>query len=190
MVTIKLSGQAAAVLIGQDPISFVTTLQEAVDVTFEGITGDKHAGITRPSDGRTPQYPRGTKIRNDRQVSIISVEEMAAVAAELGVPALKPEWLGANLLVSGIPNFTLLPPSTRLYFEHGVVLVVTALNRPCKGPGKLIQEQFPEQADLSNRFIQSAAKRRGIVAVVEHPGSISIGESFRVEIPKLDQYPG
>ena len=56
-----------------------------------------------------PAHP-GTRveqsIRNDRQISIVSAEELALIAKELHVPEVKPEWLGANLLISGIPNLS------------------------------------------------------------------------------------
>jgi hypothetical protein len=55
-----------SVFLGLDPRSLITTRQFQVKVTWAGFEGDKHAGITRWSDGRTPHYPRGTEIRNDR----------------------------------------------------------------------------------------------------------------------------
>ena len=57
-----------------------------VEVTFEGFAGDRHAGLTMASGSRTPQYPRGTEIRNSRQVSCVSQEDLDAVAGALGLP--------------------------------------------------------------------------------------------------------
>ena len=81
-----LSGLTAAVLVGQQTDTLVTTRVKDVQVTVEGFTGDKHAGLTHPADSRTPFYPRGTQIFNDRQVSVVSAEELAGLAARLELP--------------------------------------------------------------------------------------------------------
>ncbi|MEW5872952.1 MAG: DinB family protein [Chloroflexota bacterium] len=186
--TYKTTGQVVAVLTGADPDSLVTARQPQVVVNFSGLEGDKHSGFTRPSDGRTPYYPRGTGIRNDRQVSIVSVEELEQVAAALGLPEILPEWLGANLLLSGIPNLTQLPTRTRLVFSHGVVLSVTGENLPCTGPGKVLQDHY-NQDGLATQFPQAAIQRRGLVAVVEKPGILWPGEQVEIERPALPQAP-
>lgn len=181
MMTPPLSGIVQAVLIGQDAHSLVTTPYEQAALTFEGFEGDHHAGITSRSDGRKPFYPRGTLIRNDRQVSLVSVEELAQVAASLGLPELRPEWLGANLLISGIPVLSLLAPATRLFFSGGAVLVITAENLPCSNPGRVLQKQFPGALKLASEFPRAALHKRGLVAVVECPGVIRAGETVRVQ---------
>ena len=173
-------------MVSRDPQSLISTSTSQVAVTFEGFDGDKHAGFTRDADGRTPHYPRGTRIRNDRQVSLVSEEDLAQIAAELGVPLIEPEWLGANLLVSRIPQFTLLPPATRLCFAEGVVLAVSGENAPCLGPGKVIARQYPHLTP--SRFPKAALHRRGLVAVVEKPGVVRAGESVVAEIPDLTPY--
>jgi hypothetical protein len=188
-MAITLTGQVAAVLIGQDRDSLVTTRRQEVNATFAGFEGDKHAGLTRKSDSRTPFYPRETEIRSDRQVSIVSTEELAQTADELGLPDLCPEWFGANLLLSGIAKLSLLPPGTRLFFAQGAVLIVQAGNNPCPAPGKIIQGHFPEKHDLPTRFVQAAQQRRGVVACVERPGLIHAGESVTVEVPEQVLYP-
>jgi MOSC domain-containing protein YiiM len=183
VVAIKLTGKVLGAYLGQDPHSLVTTRQPQVKVTLEGFEGDKHAGITRPSDGRTPHYPRGTEIRNDRQVAIVSIEELDQVAREMGLPQILPEWLGANLLLGDIPKLTRLPPSTRLFFSQGAVLVVEHENLPCSGPGRVIQNQYARN-DLESLFPHAALHRRGLVACVEKTGIICEGDAVRVEIPE------
>lgn len=77
---------------------------DAVDVTFAGVAGEEHAGLTRPSCSRVvSQHPRGTKIRNTRQFSLLSVEDMTAIAATMGIAGIDPAWLGASLVIEGIP---------------------------------------------------------------------------------------
>jgi MOSC domain-containing protein YiiM len=158
-----------------------------VRATWAGLEGDRHAGLTRPSDGRTPHYPRGTEIRNDRQISLVSPEELDQIAREMLLPEIRPEWLGANLLVSGVPRLTQLPPSTRLFFSPGAVLVVEHENNPCTGPGRVLADQFA-RAGLETLFPQAALHRRGLVACVERPGVIAQGDEIRVEIPKQIMY--
>lgn len=167
---------------GEDPQSLAAARKEQIETTFEGVVGDKHSGWTIASGGRTSFYPRGTEIRNYRQVSIISEEEMAQVASALQIAEVLPEWLGANLLVAGIRHLSQLPPFTRLFFEGGAVLVVQRDNEPCVWPGKIIAG-LHNRPELENLFVSAALEKRGLVAVVEHPGSIRAGESFRAETP-------
>jgi len=180
-----LTGKVAAVLIcySREKSAFATTRQPVVTVTFDGLEGDRHSGQTLLSGGRTPHYPRGTEIRNDRQISIVSVEEMAQVRDALGVPDLLPEWLGANLLLEGLPRLSQLPPSTRLFFGQGATLVVAQANRPCATPGKLIRDHY-NQPGLETQFPRAALGRRGLVAYVEKPGMIAEGDTVEAEVPK------
>ena len=81
----------------------------SLELLFSGIKGDMHAGLTRKSDVRTiKQYARDTDIRNVRQLTIVSEEELAEIADLMGIPEMKAEWLGANVVTSGIPDLTLL----------------------------------------------------------------------------------
>jgi MOSC domain-containing protein YiiM len=139
------------------------------------------------SGSRTPRYPRGTQIKNDRQVSIVSAEELAQIQAALGVPELRPEWLGANLVLQGLPKLTQLPPSTRLYFAQGATLVVAQSNAPCTNPGKLIRD-FYNQPGLETQFPKAAFGLRGVVAYVEKPGLIAEGDAVQTEIPQQVLY--
>ncbi len=158
------------------------------EVSLEGFKGDRHAGFTLLSGSRTPFYPRGTVIRNSRQVSLVSTEELSLIARDIGLPQLQPEWLGANLLISGIPRFTQIPPGTRFFFPQGAVLLAQGENNPCRLAGDAVQSHFPDDAELSQRFIASAKHRRGLVACVEHPGIVRPGEAVRLEIPSQVLY--
>ncbi len=181
-------GTVVSVLLGLQKDSLVTTAFDQAEATLEGFSGDRHAGITRPSDGRTPHYPRGTTIRNDRQVSVISVEELEIVAERLELPEIRPEWLGANLLLQGISRLTQLPPTTRLFFQQGAVLYVSGENAPCIHPGRVIQAAHPGREDLAAAFTKAALHLRGLIAVVEKPGVIARGDSFVVKTPAQYRY--
>ena len=181
-------GYLKSLLTGNDPDALLTVKRNTVQASLEGLEGDKHSGFTRASDSRTPFYERGTLIRNDRQISIVSSEELALIAGRLGLPEILPEWLGANLEIVGIPNLTLLPPTTRIFFPQEAVLTVTAENHPCKGPGRILQQQYVHEPDLVARFVQAAQHLRGVVAVVERAGVITVDDELRV-VPALFHSP-
>lgn len=154
-----------------------------VELTLEGIVGDRHAGVTRRADGRTPFYPRGIAIRNSRQVSIVGEEELAALAAALRVPAVEAAWLGANLVLRGLPDLSALPPASRLFFPAEATIVVADENHPCVYPGKAIQARYPDRRGLGARFVPAARGRRGLVGWVERPGRIAVGDAVRIALP-------
>ena len=71
----------------------------AIFAGFNGAEGDIHLGLTRPSCSRmTAQYQQCTEIRNTRQFSVLSKEELAEVAATMGLDALSPSLLGATMV--------------------------------------------------------------------------------------------
>jgi hypothetical protein len=176
----EITGQVLEVLICNDENSMLSTAVDTVDVTFDGFVGEKHSGMTKLSDGRTKFYPRGTLIRNSRQVSIVSKEEIEEICKSLDIEKILPEWVGANLLLSGIPNMTDLKPNVRLFFSSGAVLLITADNLPCVILTREIVEHIPSRPDLTEKLIPAAMGKRGLVAVVELPGQIKKGDSVRV----------
>jgi hypothetical protein len=154
---------------------------ERVVAGYAGFEGEDHGGLTRASCSRVKlQYPKGTEIRNTRQISILSREELEAVAAEMGLDVIAPEWVGANLILEGIPTLTQLPPSSRLIFEGGASLVVDMENGPCRFAAEQIDKHRPGKG---MSFAKVAAGRRGVTGWVEKPGEITVGESVRLHIP-------
>ena len=177
-----ISGVVDAILINTDGDKDLTSERvEQVNVTYGGFEGDAHYGETRASCVRvTQQYPEGTEIRNVRQISILSSEEMQEIAEALAIPVLAPEWVGANLAISGIPQLTLLPPSSRLISTSGVSLVVDMENQPCKFPGEIIEEHHP---GYGGRFVGAAMGKRGVTAWVEREGVLHTGDTLTLHIP-------
>lgn len=157
------------------------SLDEAF-ASFAGFEGEDHGGLTRSACSRVlDQYPSGTEIRNVRQFSLISVEEMVTVAAELGVDEVKPEWMGASIMVEGIPDFTHVPPSSRLQATSGATLVIDMENRPCMYPGK---EEVELHHPGKGKLLQSVLKgRRGVTAWVEREGQLKVGDSLTLHVP-------
>jgi len=178
----SIEGVVRSVLINGNADSGLATQQVgSVKVSYEGFEGDSHSGLTRGSCVRVrKQYIEGTEIRNTRQISIISEEELAFIAETMGVAALKPEWLGANILLSGIPRFTQVPPSSRLIFSSGASLVIDMENGPCKYPGDVIEKFLP---GYGKYFSKSAMGVRGITAWVEKQGTIREGDTIALHIP-------
>jgi MOSC domain-containing protein YiiM len=155
-------------------------------ITFDGIEGDCHASRNRLSDSRMlNQYKRGTPVANSRQLSLVSVEELADIAKALDIPVLPPQWVGANLLISDIPDLTLLPPSTRLMFSSGATLIVDLENAPCRYPAEIIEQHHPGHG-LS--FPKLARHKRGVVVRVEREGMIAKGDEIVLFIPQQRIY--
>ncbi len=166
--------------------TFVTEPVEQLELSFDGVKGDHHCGITRRTSAREPWYPRGTELRNERQLTLLCAKELAAVAEEMSIEAIRPEWIGGNMLIEGIPNLSMLPASTLLFFEGGATLKVDFQNEPCKTAGAAIADHYPAQdhTGLSLQFVSAAKRRRGLLAWVEKPGKIVPGEMVRVKIPE------
>lgn len=183
----EIVGRVESVLINPDGEADLSTVALAsVTVDYGGFVGDAHHGLTRASCVRVrQQYPQGTEIRNTRQVSIVALDELQQIAAAIGVESLAPEWLGANLLLDGIPKLSQLPPATRLIFNSGAALVVDVENAPCKYPGQIISRVYPE---AGGRFAKAAVGLRGVTAWVERQGAIAVGDGVEVHLPPLRVY--
>jgi hypothetical protein len=160
--------------------------RDRLKLNFDGIVGDCHASRVRQSDSRMlQQYQRGTAVINNRQVSVVSQEELADIAQSLEISSLIPEWLGANVMVSGIPDLTLLPPATRMMFSSGATLVVDLENAPCRYPAELIERHFPGHGLA---FPALARHKRGLVAQVEREGEIAVGDEIVLFSPPQRLY--
>jgi hypothetical protein len=160
-----------------------------LQLTYAGIVGDRHEGLVRPSGAREPWYPRGTMMRNERQVSILSLEELAEVAATLSLPAIPAEWIGANLAISGIPHFSRLPPRTMLMFPSGATIRIDGDNGPCRKSGASIVAHYPDRKDVEFGFVKAALNKRGLVGWVEREGVIRPGDEVKVRTWRQLAYP-
>ncbi len=160
----------------------------SVRLTFAGLEEDAHAGSTRPACARTVElHPVGTEIRNTRQLSIVSVEELAIIAARIGMDELAPGLLGANLMIEGIPSLTLLPPSSRLQFASGATLIVDMRNMPCNLPAPGLDAAKP---GTGQPFKAAAADLRGVTAWVQREGPVAVGDSLKLFLPTQPAWPG
>lgn len=187
----KLAAEVSA-LFSAPRSGFVTVERDHLDLGFDGISGDFHGGLTRKSGGREPWYRRGTEIRNERQLTIVAADELAIAAQRMGIAEIKPEWIGANLVLSGVSRLSMIPSGSLLFFRDGVTLKVDGQNHPCTLAGRSIAEN----ASLDNNrasallFPKHAQRLRGLTAWVEKPGRIAKGEAVTVRIPEQWIYRG
>ena len=187
MTKLSFTGRVEALLkSGDRAMGLEKSRTGQLKLRFDGIDGDCHAGLTRPSDSRTlRQYPRDTPIRNVRQLTLLAREELADIAAIMEIPEVKPEWIGANLVTSGIPDLTLLPPSSRMQFPSGATIVVDMENEPCRYPAEIIEKHNPGQ---KVGFVKAAKHKRGVTAWVEREGDVRLGDEITIWIPPQRLY--
>lgn len=167
--------------------SLTSDAVEHLPLGFGGPEAEAHSGITRPSCSRVlDQHPRGTEIANVRQLTLIAAEEMAQIAAVMGIAVLRPEWLGASAVVEGLADFSRLPPSSRLQGPDGVTLVIDMENRPCNLPARVIEAALP---GAGRAFKAAAEGKRGVTAWVERPGLLRLGDALRLHVPDQPAWP-
>jgi hypothetical protein len=177
-----LSARLATTLTGSGD-GFETVPVPSIELLFEGIAGGGHVGFVRRASGREPWYPRGAEMRSGRQVSIVSVEDLAEVAAAMGLRTLEPGWIGADIVLEGLPRLSFLPAGARLFLEGGASLVVEAQNAPCRAAGRAIARHTGRPEDVLG-FPKVAKRLRGLVASVERPGFAKAGTEIKVRLPE------
>jgi hypothetical protein len=155
--------------------------RDRLDLSFDGVSGAFHAGLIRPSCSRVKsQYAKGTPIKNERQLSIVSAEELDQIAATLGIDAIDPCRIGATMVVRGIPDFTHIPPSSRLQAPSGATVTVDMANRPCIFPSKSLREV---NGDAALGFKAAAKGLRGVVGWVAAEGVVAVADTLTLHIP-------
>jgi MOSC domain-containing protein YiiM len=168
-------------VVGDRAAALASEPRASLQAGFEGIAGEDHGAGLRASCSRvTAQHPVGTPIRNVRQLSILSAEELAEIATAMGLEALDPGWLGATMVIEGIPGFSHVPPSSRLQAPSGATFVVDMENRPCQLPAKVIEAARP---GFGRAFKPAAEGRRGVTAWVEREGGVALGETLVLHVP-------
>jgi MOSC domain-containing protein YiiM len=186
---LKEEARVVAVLRTFGKKGFETQRVEKAGVTLAGIPGDRHSGFHKSAGVREQQfYKKGTPVANHRQWSAVSQEELEVIAKAMEVKAVRPEHLGANFVFEGIPDFTLLPPLTRIRIgkePYVATLVVYEENAPCKHP-----QEAMERGGINVKgepFVKAAKHRRGLVGWVEKGARVKGGDPVEVWVP--DFYP-
>ncbi|MEM8729616.1 MAG: MOSC domain-containing protein [Pseudomonadota bacterium] len=179
----KSAFEAEVVWMGVTPADegICSAPQTAMDLGFAGVAGARHAGENRPACVRVSElYPEDTEIRNVRQLTILSQEELAAIAHEIGLDTLDPGLLGASIVIKGVPDFTHVPPSSRLLGPSGLGLTIDMENLPCNYPAREINKVEPGHG---KGFKKAAEGRRGVTAWVERPGALQMGDVLALWLP-------
>lgn len=154
---------------------------DALDLGFDGVKGERHEGLNRASCVRVSNlYPKGTEIRNVRQLSVLSAEELRQIAQDMELNQLDPSYLGASIVLRGIPDFSHIPPSSRLQAKSGMTITVDMENAPCVLPGREVEADHPGHGSA---FKPAAAGRRGITGWIERPGRIQLGDRLKLFVP-------
>ncbi len=157
----------------------------SAQLSLDGFVGDKHRGFERIAASYDPD-PTGTVRRNERQWSGVSLEELAIIQGRLDLKEpLDAATLGANICVEGIPEFSRLPKGSRLIFPSGAVLLVEEGNPPCADMGAQIAAKHTTSSGepASGMMIpRCATVLRGVVGVVDVPGSIVVGDRIIVQV--------
>ena len=184
----RVNARVAGIYAARSAADLTSTAVDTLALELAGVPGDRHYGFSRKAGSREPWYPRGTEIRSGRQVSIVSIEELAEVARRMELPALPAEWIGANLLLESVPNLSYLPPGTRLFFEGDASLVVEGINAPCRDAGRSIARHTGGRDEFELMFPKVARDLRGVVASVERAGIVRAGTDVQVRIPEQRLY--
>jgi MOSC domain-containing protein YiiM len=157
----------------------------SIQVDLDGVIGDRHRSYTRQA-WEGDKQPEGTTRRNERQWSAVSVEELSDIQREMNLAEpLTATSLGANLLLSGVPQLSTLPKGTLLRFPSGAELMVEEYNPPCREMGEKLAAIHSTRSGQSLSFasFSKAAKlTRGVVGVVETAGSITAGDEVTVSV--------
>ena len=167
----------------------------------QGPEGDSHCGFSRKLSGHDSDYIRTSNLKkkedevfNWRSWTAISQEEMSSVSQDLEV-VIPQGCLLENMVVTGIPNFSKLPPTSRLVFpkhdqselfdQHAVgqaILAVWEENSPCRHVGERLEKHYGEDG-LMARFVAAAQGKRGVMGFVLSAGLVKVGDPIEVYPP-------
>ncbi len=164
--------------IGDVTESILTRSVDSLVLTFAGIEGDRHAGLNAKATMRQKYVPRGALIKNSRQLSMVSVEELTLTALALSESQVL-DWraYGANVCFDDASALTRVAPGTRLIFESGAIVVVDGAHDPCVKTGRAISAQLGR--NVISAFVKAAMHCRGLVGWVERPGLLRVGDTPR-----------
>ncbi len=161
------------------------------DIPFE----DTHSSLSRKLNGHDGEYlatsklKKGTPVFNWRRWTGLSSEEILSIEQAIGYK-IPVGCLLENIRISGIPNFSKLPPTTRLVFPakvrervvRQVILAIWEENGPCHTVGKRLAKIYHNN-DLEVNFVREAKDRRGVMGIVLSNGIIHTGDEVLVYPP-------
>lgn len=181
------TGRVEALCINGKPV-------EQITFAIDGPINDDHRGFFRRLSGhdgdykRTSSLLRGHEVFNWRSWTGLSKEELVYVESSLAC-TIPPGTLLENITFSDIPNFSTLPPTSRLVFPYRprntasqCILAVWEQNGPCKTVGERVAEHN-RRHDLTDAFVRAAKGRRGVMGLVLAAGTVQLGDTVIVYPP-------
>ncbi len=159
-----------------------TRAADAIEVDSQGVIGDRHRSVARPSTGReTSTYPKGTVIRQHRHLCVVCSHDCRVLSDRLDVE-VTPELLGADLVIDRLDgaDFSLsqLPHATHLLVMPDgasdapkppiATIVHFVQQQGCGITGNAIAARYGDKR-LVKAFREQARDHRGIICSVEYP---------------------
>lgn len=181
----RRDGRITGLFVG-DRTGQAKTSVASLSLTFDGIVGDAHAGRTRKAGAREPAFQRGTTVSNNRQISLVAIEELAEIASRIGMTNIDPGWLAANIAIEGAGPITQLAPGTIIRAPSGAGIYVSELNSPCRVAARLLAHHGGYTGDAST-FVRHAMGRRGVVGFVYAAGKLEVGDRVELLFAKTQQ---
>lgn len=179
----NIIGKVVSVHVGSEGSEFKKESCTSLLTELDGIVGDRHRGIEREAWAGDKQA-EGTKRRNERQWSAVSVEEIGYIEQQMDIEGqLSAATLGANLCIEGIPKLSQLPIGTLLLFPSGAELRIEEYNPPCPELSQNLAKIFTRNSGEplgATDFSKAAKFSRGLVGIVEVAGTINAGDTVKV----------
>ncbi len=167
-----------------DSLLLVENNEPQLELDLEGVIGCKYRGFSRLSDEddqilfNDRNFPSNIVVRNWRQVSIGSIEELEALSAKLGVQ-ITPALLGINVTLRGIAGLSSLEKGTVLSFPNQTILTVESAIIPRRIHAYKVARLYPEiETEL---FLNSARNLRGLVSSVFRSGIINLEDPVQIK---------
>ncbi|MBM3233075.1 hypothetical protein FJZ18_02825 [Candidatus Pacearchaeota archaeon] len=161
----------------------ITREVDTLEVTIEGIKGDRHHGGVASSTGRERAlYHKGTQILQQRQIFAVSPYDCQVLSEKMGVE-ITPELLGANLLIEHQDRKTnyslsLLSRGTYLCISPEALvelprpplatLIHHVEQQGCGVTGAAIAAHYNNPL-LIAKFTEHSKSNRGIACRIEYP---------------------
>lgn len=176
-----------------------------LDLDFKGVSLsgddlDRHHGSTRVvRNYQVGKKWAGRLVRNERQVSLATREDLLLIAEDLfiiqkiieligddDIVRFMAECLAVNVVIHGANIAPYLGPGTKLFIgepETGAIVDISEAHLPCKKPATALASRLELPIDdIKAGFKAAAAERRGYMASVYSPGRIALGDTIDCQL--------
>lgn len=174
-----------------------------LDLGLDGVTLsrtdlDRHHGATRQVRKYQAGAWAGRIVRNERQVSIATLEDLKAIADFLGITEMiendqgvdvfMSQAMAVNVVISGAIDLKdYLGPGSKLLCgepETGAIVDISEAHLPCSKPATDISGKLDlDLSIIKKRFKEVAADKRGFVGSVYSPGRLALGDAVAIQLP-------